>query len=149
MIGLPSVKFTFVGGGGRRACLNHFRLAMDELLNGSVESIDCVEYNVYNLRSDAPLGGFSSALPPEVLQAIAREFTAYLQASFIQDYLWQDESFQLLIGDQSIPHLTGRTTFGQNLEDEWFIIFLLYNLSIKYPHCVIRYVYLRPMTSPR
>ncbi|KAG0475183.1 hypothetical protein HPP92_014869 [Vanilla planifolia] len=37
-----------------------------------------------------------------------------------------------------IPHLHGKTRFGDNLEDEWFIVFLLFEISRAFPSLSIR-----------
>jgi len=39
----------------------------------------------------------------------------------------------------SVPvHLFGSTCYGDNVEDEWFIVFLLTELSKEFPELVIR-----------
>jgi hypothetical protein len=37
-----------------------------------------------------------------------------------------------------INHIYGRTRFGDNIEDEWFIVFLLFELSKAFPELLIR-----------
>ncbi|PVD38810.1 hypothetical protein C0Q70_01433 [Pomacea canaliculata] len=36
------------------------------------------------------------------------------------------------------PHLYGRTNFGDNIDDEWFIVYLLFELSKYFPDLVIK-----------
>ena len=36
------------------------------------------------------------------------------------------------------PHLFGKTTFGDNIEDEWFIVYLLFEISKQIPELVIQ-----------
>jgi len=39
----------------------------------------------------------------------------------------------------SVPaHLFGSTCYGDNVDDEWFIVFLLTELSKEFPELVIR-----------
>ncbi|KAK7456517.1 hypothetical protein BaRGS_00039373 [Batillaria attramentaria] len=57
------------------------------------------------------------------------------------DYVWQKESFSLkpvACGADVPPHLYGRTNFGDNIDDEWFIVYLLYELSKQFPDLVIK-----------
>lgn len=35
-------------------------------------------------------------------------------------------------------HLIATTCFGDNIEDEWFIIYVILELSKKYPHLIIQ-----------
>lgn len=36
------------------------------------------------------------------------------------------------------PHLYGRTEFGDNVEDEWFIVFLLQQLTVAFEGLVAK-----------
>ncbi|KAI8887952.1 SGT1-domain-containing protein [Backusella circina FSU 941] len=66
--------------------------------------------------------------------------------SFIQplvkDYLWQKDDFHLSIvkdanNDPNYPFLYGATRFGDCINDEWFIIYLLFQISLHIPESVI------------
>lgn len=52
---------------------------------------------------------------------------------FLTSYIWQDEAFSLAVvdahKDNIPPHLEGITYYGDNVEDEWFIVFLLIQLT--------------------
>lgn len=37
-----------------------------------------------------------------------------------------------------VPHLSGHLRFGDNLEDEWFVVFLLFEISKAFPNLSIR-----------
>ncbi|KAF5943101.1 hypothetical protein HYC85_020743 [Camellia sinensis] len=69
------------------------------------------------------------------------------------DYIWQHEPFTLSLStatstcicssqhqqqQQLFPHLHGKVRFGDNLEDEWFVVFLLFQVSLHFPHLSIR-----------
>ncbi|CAO3648318.1 unnamed protein product [Cunninghamella blakesleeana] len=60
----------------------------------------------------------------------------------IKDYLWQKDGFQLSIAhnnkkDPLYPFLFGITRFGDCLHDEWFIIYLLYEISKQYSEVIM------------
>ncbi|KAI3794353.1 hypothetical protein L1987_36983 [Smallanthus sonchifolius] len=63
-------------------------------------------------------------------------------SSYTTNYIWQHEPFTISISTQSpsnqIPHLHGKLRYGDNLEDEWFIVFLLFETSRKFPNLSIR-----------
>ncbi|XP_076909210.1 protein ecdysoneless homolog [Bidens hawaiensis] len=70
-------------------------------------------------------------------------------SSYTADYIWQHEPFTLSTSTQSpcatcpppshhIPHLHGKLIYGDNLEDEWFVVFLLFETSLKFPNLSIR-----------
>ena len=40
--------------------------------------------------------------------------------------------------DEWLPHLIAKTNCGENIEDEWFIVFLLLEFSKKFPDIAIR-----------
>uniref|UniRef100_A0A2R5LFD6 Putative mads box transcription factor n=1 Tax=Ornithodoros turicata TaxID=34597 RepID=A0A2R5LFD6_9ACAR len=48
-------------------------------------------------------------------------------------YIWQNECFNLgvvdAVNDDVPPHMEGITYYGENIEDEWFIVFLLLQLT--------------------
>ncbi|XP_049523910.1 protein ecdysoneless homolog [Dermacentor silvarum] len=66
------------------------------------------------------------------LEKRAELYTAKL-LPLITSYIWQDEQFNLCVVDAQRdgvpPHLEGSTYFGDNVEDEWFIVYLLYELT--------------------
>ncbi|KAL6977878.1 hypothetical protein U1Q18_026661 [Sarracenia purpurea var. burkii] len=69
---------------------------------------------------------------------------------FTSDYIWQHEPFTLSPSASAaatcicsshhhpFPHLHGKVRFGDNLEDEWFVVFLLFQVSIQFPDLSIR-----------
>ncbi|XP_076324872.1 ecdysoneless cell cycle regulator isoform X2 [Tachypleus tridentatus] len=80
------------------------------------------------------------------LKDLAEKYT-YSLGHYLASYIWQVEQFNLnhFVGscpsDKNkgfLPHLKGTTYFGDNVEDEWFIVFLLLELSKKYPDLVIK-----------
>ncbi|KAL8170904.1 hypothetical protein V2J09_022708 [Rumex salicifolius] len=60
---------------------------------------------------------------------------------FTASYIWQHQPFSLSpssasnpclcssSGEAHVPHLHGKLRFGDNLDDEWFVVFLLFHLS--------------------
>ncbi|KFK28248.1 hypothetical protein AALP_AA8G491700 [Arabis alpina] len=65
---------------------------------------------------------------------------------FTSPYIWQHEPFSLSIApssscactDTPTPHLHGKLKYGDNLEDEWFAVFLLFRISAAFPSNSIR-----------
>jgi hypothetical protein len=58
--------------------------------------------------------------------------------SLLRRYLWHDRSFNLNIQtDTATPCLYGKVVFGDGLEDEWFITFLLLEVSKAMPDLII------------
>ncbi|XP_029465039.1 protein ecdysoneless homolog isoform X2 [Rhinatrema bivittatum] len=62
-------------------------------------------------------------------------------ASTLVPYIWQNQAFNLKYkaarGD--IPaHLCGSTNFGDNIEDEWFIVYLLQQITKEFPELAAR-----------
>ncbi|KAJ4966907.1 hypothetical protein NE237_018756 [Protea cynaroides] len=66
---------------------------------------------------------------------------------YVADYIWQHEPFNLSISStpksnclcsEEIPHLHGKTRYGDNLEDEWFVVFLLFEITRRIPSVSVR-----------
>lgn len=94
---------------------------------------DTVFYSVY---PDFSLS--SSAIANQQLQSLHLQILATL-SPLTSDYIWQHEAFSLSISDDDlIPHLHGKVRFGDNLNDEWFVVFLLFRLSFSFPSLSIR-----------
>ncbi|KAG6702684.1 hypothetical protein I3842_07G047700 [Carya illinoinensis] len=104
---------------------------------------DTVFYAIFpdfSLNSN-PTPDLSSSLQSlhlQILQTIS---------SFTTDYLWQHEPFALSLSSlpkpscfcsPHLPHLHGKLRFGDNLDDEWFAVFLLFHISTSFPSLSIR-----------
>jgi len=57
--------------------------------------------------------------------------------SIIGDYLWQKESFQLKL-DPNSSHFYGTLHYDVNLEDEWFTVHILQELTQTFPGLIAR-----------
>lgn len=119
-----------------------------------------MEHNFIPVQEDtAEYRVFLPGASATELEALADDALIFLRQNFIKDYIWQDESFNLRLfsqvghrlrpieppgpksGDASATpnHLVGQTRFGDNLDDEWFITYLLFELSKQFPKTFIRY----------
>ena len=60
------------------------------------------------------------------------------------DYIWQSEAFNLRRRDikdsKCLVHFYGKTHFGDNIEDEWFIVYILHRISEKFRDLIIQVV---------
>ncbi|XP_055969402.1 protein ecdysoneless homolog [Sorex fumeus] len=97
---------------------------------------DTVEYHLF-LMPDEPLD------PPkhmEVLQSyIERIMTQF--APMLVPYIWQNQPFNLKYKPEKggVPaHIFGVTKFGDNIEDEWFIVYLVKQITKEFPELVAR-----------
>ncbi|KAF3439200.1 hypothetical protein FNV43_RR17475 [Rhamnella rubrinervis] len=83
---------------------------------------------------------------PSSLQSLHLQILEAL-SSFTADYIWQHEPFTLSVASlpkpfclcsNHLPHLHGKLRFGDNLDDEWFVVFLLFEVSRRLPNLSIR-----------
>ena len=96
---------------------------------------DCVEYAVHIV--DSKLNAFQKREHLRKVQNAALK----LSNELTKDFIWQRESFDLTLerrNDESV--LRGRTNFGDSVEDEWLIVYILRELSAKFPEVWIRIV---------
>ncbi|KAK8954398.1 hypothetical protein KSP39_PZI001684 [Platanthera zijinensis] len=101
----------------------------------------------YSLYAD----DISSSTPPlqaaDALRSLLLRLHSLL-TPLLSNYIWQHEPFLLSAAESSLacrlcsspplPHLHGKTRFGDNLEDEWFIVFLLFEITRAFPSISIR-----------
>ncbi|XP_068654766.1 protein ecdysoneless homolog [Aristolochia californica] len=102
-------------------------------------SDDTVFYSLYpdSSLSKSPSSTASTTLLDEEFSALHHQILNSI-APFISDYIWQHEPFHLSVSSDPIPHFHGKTRFGDNLEDEWFVVFLLFHVSRAFPSLSIQ-----------
>ncbi|CAG8564417.1 8765_t:CDS:2, partial [Acaulospora morrowiae] len=109
---------------------------MDSVFRHHSPTEDCVFYSLYFPRSSED----SDDRFFEFLQETSALILSELD-QFLNGYIWQKEPFGLRIVKNDLgpnyPFLHGRTVFGDCIEDERFIVFLLRHISGKYPDVVI------------
>ncbi|WCJ31995.1 hypothetical protein M5689_013441 [Euphorbia peplus] len=90
----------------------------------------------------------SSSTPSLSLQSLHLQILQLI-SPHTSSYIWQHDPFSLSISsfsspscpcssDSSLPHLHGKLRFGDNIEDEWFVVFLLFLISRQFPSLSIR-----------
>ncbi|RUS23634.1 SGT1 protein-domain-containing protein, partial [Jimgerdemannia flammicorona] len=98
---------------------------------------NCVQYSIY-----FPLPNQQ----PQPYQITLLQETCALVISHVQcfliGHLWQKDPFSLQVtlarnGDPAYPFLHGQTRFGDCIDDEWLIVFLLREISIKFKEAII------------
>lgn len=106
---------------------------MEQILSAAHRSAeDGCSYEIYPPVSQD--GGLSTALA---------DILAYT-LSLAGEYIWQREAFNLSV-DSKRRCLSGETRVGDCIEDEWFIVWLLLQISIKYPGCAAQSVSAFPL----
>ncbi|KAK4156430.1 protein ecdysoneless [Chaetomidium leptoderma] len=94
---------------------------------------DCVEYMLFVIGDKT-----DSGLPS--LEAVRKAADQKLD-ELAKDYIWQREPFKLETKVQKglgLPYLHGTTHYGDNVEDEWLIVYLLRELSKSFPNLWVR-----------
>ncbi|XP_053382124.1 protein ecdysoneless homolog [Mercenaria mercenaria] len=88
---------------------------------------DVVEYCLFPLLSESENGSDDI----KNLQQCINSFLTFLSPTLI-DVIWQNEGFKLKAVEEkgsSPVHLLGETNFGENVQDEWFIVYLIFQLT--------------------
>ncbi|KAK4236943.1 SGT1 protein-domain-containing protein [Achaetomium macrosporum] len=94
---------------------------------------DCVEYMLFIIGERT-----NSSLPS--LETVRRAADQKLN-ELAKDYIWQRDGFDVKATTQKglgLPYLHGTTHYGDNVEDEWLIVYLLRELSKLFPDLWIR-----------
>ncbi|KAL8771694.1 MAG: hypothetical protein Q9209_002885 [Squamulea sp. 1 TL-2023] len=96
---------------------------------------DCVQYTLYNI--DVKLSNVENRAQ---LRKVRTAATA-LCKDLLKDFIWQRDEFRVELKQQDgLSFLQGQTNFGDSVEDEWLIVYLLRELSKTFPQCWIRVV---------
>ncbi|KAH8595218.1 SGT1 protein-domain-containing protein [Bisporella sp. PMI_857] len=86
---------------------------------------DCVEYTLYIINSK--LQSQKELLTR--LEAVRKE-AVKLMNNLLKDYIWQRDSFSLeLESGKGMMYLHGTSSYGDSVDDEWLIVYLLKELS--------------------
>jgi hypothetical protein len=128
---------------------------MEAISRASASEPDCARYQIFGtLPSDAVArSSRESAADPDDAASIAEALEATRAACMshlephVEGYIWQKDPFQLEVVAATPPgtsrsgtpaHLAGVTRFGDNVEDEWFIVWMLRELTRAFPALVAR-----------
>ncbi|KAI4144755.1 MAG: hypothetical protein LQ341_002578 [Variospora aurantia] len=94
---------------------------------------DCVQYTVYII--DSKLNDFNVREQLRKVQAAANA----LCKNLLKDFIWQRDAFGLeMVQQKGQNFLQGRSNYGDSVEDEWLIVYLLRELSRQFPQCWVR-----------
>ncbi|KAF9680335.1 hypothetical protein SADUNF_Sadunf06G0110600 [Salix dunnii] len=78
--------------------------------------------------------------PSDSSQSLHLQILEFI-SPYTSSYIWQHEPFSLSLSSSAsppLPHLHGKLRFGDNIEDEWFTVFLLFQISHHFPSLSIR-----------
>ncbi|KAL7383921.1 hypothetical protein ABVT39_020696 [Epinephelus coioides] len=108
---------------------------MDALQRRMIQE-DMVQYKLFSIQPD----GSASQQTEEHLTHLVEEILAKVAPLLIQ-YIWQHQAFNLKYHPEKggVPaHIGGSTQFGDNVEDEWFIVYLLQQITQAFPELAAR-----------
>lgn len=100
------------------------------------EALESVQYAIF---ADAITAPFPPPSQQEELLNDLRIAVLHELQLLLDGYIWQHQAFNLEVvrGRLGFLHLAGSTRFGDNIEDEWFIVYLLKTVSEKVPEISI------------
>ncbi|ODQ53514.1 SGT1-domain-containing protein [Saitoella complicata NRRL Y-17804] len=103
---------------------------MDDLWKyDAARNEDAVEYTVFMVGNGVTSKEVREAKLNEAKQAAV----AMRDEPWLKDYIWQKEEFGLeLTTSHGEPCLKGSTKFGECIDDEWLIVYILHQLSMRF-----------------
>ncbi|KAK6923274.1 Ecd family [Dillenia turbinata] len=88
------------------------------------------DFSLHKTLNSIELSSHLQSLHLQILSSLS-PYTAH--------YIWQHEPFSLSpFLSPPLPHLHGKLRFGDNLDDEWFTVFLLFQISLQFPNLSIQ-----------
>ncbi|CAG2055579.1 unnamed protein product [Timema podura] len=114
----------------------------------SVREDDFVEYYIFPTGIEDVINANEET--NKILQSLSTRVRTIV-GQYTDKYIWHKDSFNIVArgeytdigeisGKNNSPHLYGATHYGENIEDEWFIVFLLLQLTKEIDDIVIRVV---------
>uniref|UniRef100_A0A8D0PCQ2 Ecdysoneless cell cycle regulator n=1 Tax=Sus scrofa TaxID=9823 RepID=A0A8D0PCQ2_PIG len=97
---------------------------------------DTVEYHLFLISDELR--------DPEKHREILQNYIEKIMTQFapmLVPYIWQNQPFNLKYkpGKGGVPaHMFGMTKFGDNIEDEWFIVYIVKQITKEFPELVAR-----------
>nr|XP_012617974.1 protein ecdysoneless homolog isoform X1 [Microcebus murinus] len=97
---------------------------------------DTVEYHLFLIPDESR--------DPEEHKEILQKYIERIMTQFahmLAPYIWQNQPFNLKYkpGKGGVPaHMFGMTKFGDNIEDEWFIVYIIKQITKEFPELVAR-----------
>ncbi|KAL6252364.1 hypothetical protein RBB50_000082 [Rhinocladiella similis] len=90
---------------------------------------DTIEYSLYILSTSDSENDSETRLRLRDVQKQATD----LQRQYLKDYIWQRQGFSLELNkEDGLSLLRGRTEYGDSVEDEWVVVWLLRELTRKF-----------------
>ncbi|KAI9368290.1 SGT1 protein-domain-containing protein [Aspergillus egyptiacus] len=94
---------------------------------------DCIEYALHYIPSNPAPTIVDETADTRTRLTEVQKTAAELTKTLLKDYIWQREGFRLeFTKKDGITCLSGRTNFGDSVEDEWVIVYLLRELTKKH-----------------
>ncbi|KAK6349988.1 hypothetical protein TWF696_006241 [Orbilia brochopaga] len=98
---------------------------------------DTMEYFIHLVTAQ---GGLSQQNVKAELRKLLPDIVKSVEI-FTNDFIWQRDEFALeLVEKDGLVYLHSRIEFGESIDDEWFTVFLLREISKKFPQLWIRVV---------
>ncbi|KAL4931240.1 putative regulatory factor Sgt1 [Aspergillus undulatus] len=92
---------------------------------------DCIDYSIHYVPSNPAV--VDEAADTRTRLTEVHKSSAELTKQLLKDYIWQRDPFRLEITkNDGTTTLSGRTNFGDSVEDEWVVVYLLLELTKKH-----------------
>ncbi|KAK2610384.1 hypothetical protein N8I77_003818 [Diaporthe amygdali] len=94
---------------------------------------NCVEYMLFIIDSQLQ--------PQQIFSRLetVRKAAVQLSSQLTSEYIWQRDAFGLEVTtDKGLVYLHGITDYGDSIEDEWLIVYILRELTQKFPDLWVR-----------
>ncbi|KAK1981875.1 SGT1 protein-domain-containing protein [Colletotrichum cereale] len=104
---------------------------------GHTESLqeNCIQYCIFLVDPNTQNNQRNHLSHLEDLRRSALQLTTRLTS----DYIWQKGSFTLdVVTEQGLTFLQGTTDYGDSIEDEWLVVYILRELSKTHPNIWVR-----------
>ncbi|KAK2015349.1 SGT1-domain-containing protein [Colletotrichum eremochloae] len=109
----------------------------DDSKTGNTQRLpeNCIQYCIFLVDSNTQKNHRNHLSHLEDLRKSALQLTTRLTS----DYIWQKDTFTLdVVTERGLTFLQGTTDYGDSIEDEWLIVYILRELSKSHPNAWVR-----------
>ncbi|EEP81974.1 conserved hypothetical protein [Uncinocarpus reesii 1704] len=100
---------------------------------------DCIEYSIYCVAQDTPPDQEDELVASRAELSKVQKVASELVKKYLKDYIWQRDSFKLeLVKEDGVNLLRGRTEYGDSIEDEWVIVYILRELTRQFDNLWVK-----------
>ncbi|PGH18666.1 hypothetical protein AJ80_04414 [Polytolypa hystricis UAMH7299] len=94
---------------------------------------DCIEYSLHWIPAEGTVQAADAPGAARSRLSEVQKYASELTKKLLKDYIWQRDAFKLEFArEDGVELLRGKTGYGDSIEDEWVIVYILRELTQRF-----------------